>query len=60
MSVLDYIAKSEDFTLRCDMREHCSHTVTSFVWGLRFKIRHAMITGSYDLDTIEEAFDVTF
>jgi len=30
-----------------------------FAWGLRSKIRCAMITGSYDLDTVEEAFDVT-
>ena len=41
------------------MREHRSHTVIRFVWGLRSKIRHAMIIGSYYLDTVEEAFDVT-
>jgi len=40
------------------VREHRSHTVTKFVWGLKSKIRRAMITGSYDLDTVEEAFDV--
>ena len=40
------------------MREHPSATVTSFVWGLRLKIKRAMITGPYDLDTVEEAFDV--
>jgi len=59
MSVQDYIAKFEDLTIRCDVREHCSHTVTRFVWSLRSKIRRAMFTGSYDLDTVEEAFDVT-
>jgi len=40
------------------VREHCSHTVTRFVWGLRSKIRRSMIIDSYDLDTIEEAFDI--
>ena len=40
------------------MREHHFHTVTMFVWGLRSKIRYAMITSSYDLDNVEEAFDV--
>ena len=39
------------------MREHLSHIVTRFVWGLKTTIRLAMITGSYDLDTIKEAFD---
>jgi len=58
MLVQDYIAKFEDLTLYCDVREHPSHTVTRFVWGLKSKIRHVMITGSYDLDTVEEAFDV--
>jgi len=28
MSVQNYIAKFEDLTLRCDVREHRSHTVT--------------------------------
>jgi len=58
MSVQDYIAKFEDLTLCCDVREHHSHTVTRYVWGFRSKIRCVMITGSYDLDTVEEAFDV--
>ena len=40
------------------MREHHSHIVTRFVWGLRYNIRRDMITGSYDLDTVEETFDV--
>ena len=40
------------------MREHHSEIITKFVWGLRPKIRRAMITGSYDLDTVEKAFDV--
>ena len=52
MSVQDYIA------LRCDVREHRSHVVTRFVWDLRSKIRCDMIIGSYDLDTVEEVFDV--
>jgi len=57
MSVQDYITKFEDLTLHCDVREHHSHIVTRFVWDLRSKIRR--VTGSYDLDTVEEAFDVT-
>ena len=40
------------------MTEHPSETVTRFVWGLRPNIKRAMITGAYDLDTVEEAFDV--
>ena len=59
MFVQDYIVKFEYLTLHYDLREHRSHTVTRFVWGLRFKIRRVMITGSYDLDTVEEAFDIT-
>ena len=58
MSIQDYIAKFEDLTLRYDERWHRSHIVTSFVWGLRSKIRRPVITGSYDLDIIEEAFNV--
>ena len=40
------------------MKEHHSKTITRFVWGLRPKIRRDVIVGSYDLDTIKEAFDV--
>jgi len=40
-----------------NVREYHSETIIRLVWGLRPKIRHA-ITGSYDLDTIEEAFNV--
>ena len=56
--VQDYIAKFEDLTLHCDEREQSSHTVTRFVWGLRSKIRRVMITSPYDLDIVEETFDV--
>jgi len=59
MSVQNYITKFEDLTLYCDVREHRSQTITRFVWGLRSKIRRVMITDSYDLDTVEEAFDIT-
>ena len=58
MSFEDYIAKFENLTLRCNVREHHSQIVTRFVCGLRSKIRRAMIIGSYNLDTIEEVFDV--
>ena len=58
MSVQDYIAIFKDFTHRSDVREHHSETITMFVWGLQPKIRRGMITDSYDLNTVEEAFDV--
>jgi len=58
MSVQNCIVVFEDLTRHSDMREHCSQTITRFVWGLKSKIRRAMITNSYDLDTGEEAFDV--
>ena len=56
MSAQDYIIKFENLILRCDVKEHHSHIVIRF--GLRSKIRRDMITDSYDLDTVEEAFDV--
>ena len=59
MSVQEYIAKFEDLTLRCDVRKHRCHTVIRFACGLRSKIKCVMITGSYDLDTVEEPFDVS-
>jgi len=39
------------------VREHHYEIITMFIWGLRPKIRCTVITGSYDLDTVEEAFD---
>ena len=38
MSVHDYIAIFKDLTLRSDMREHHSETITRFVWVLWPKI----------------------
>ena len=32
--------------------------ITRFVWGLKSKIKRFIVTGSYDLDIVEEAFDV--
>jgi len=58
MSVQDYIAIFKELTQRSDVREHYSDIITRFVWGLRTKIKRVMITGLYDLNTIEEAFDV--
>jgi len=58
MSVHDYIAIFKDLTHRSEVREHPSKTITRFVWGLRLKIKRVMITSPYDLDTVEEAFDV--
>ena len=58
MFVSDYIVIFKDLTHRSEVREHPSETVTRFVWGLWPKIKRAMITGPYDLDTVEDAFDV--
>ena len=55
LSVQDYIVIFKDLIHRSDVSEHPSKTVTRFVWGLRPKIKRAMITGPYDLDTVEEA-----
>jgi len=40
------------------VREYHSETITRFVWGLRPKIKHDIITCPYNLNTVEEAFDV--
>jgi len=58
ISVHDYIIIFKNLTHRTEVREHPSEIVTRFVWGLRSKIKRAMITGPYELDTLEEAFDV--
>ena len=58
-SVHDYIAIFKDLTHRSEVREHPSETLTRFVWGLQPKIKRAMIIDSYDLDTVEEAFDLS-
>ena len=56
MSVRDYIARFEDLTRRCDVREHCSLTITRFVFDLRSDSKHVMITSSYGVDCIEDTF----
>ena len=58
LSVQDYIVIFKDLTHRSDVRKHHSETITRFVWGLRPKIKRAMITDPYDLDTVEDAFKV--
>jgi len=58
MSVQNYIAIFRDLTHHNDVTEHHSETIIRFVWDLWSKIRRAMITRSYDLDIVEEAFDV--
>ena len=40
------------------MREQHFKTIIKFIWDLRPKIRRAMITISYDLNIVEEAFYV--
>ena len=56
LSVRNYIARFEELTCRCDMREHHFWTIIKFVSGLRSDIRCAMITSSYSVDPIEDAF----
>ena len=58
ISVQDYITTFEDLIRHSDVKEHHYETITRFVWGLRPKIKCAMIIGPYDLDIVEEAFDV--
>ena len=62
MSIQITITIFKDLAYRSNVREHHSETITRFVRDLRPKIRHAMITGSYNcsynLNTIEETFDV--
>ena len=58
MSVHEYINIFKDLTHRSEVREHPSETLTRFIWGLRPKIKRAMITSPYDLDTVEVAFEV--
>ena len=59
LSFSDYIIRFEDLSRCCDVREHGSLTITRFDSGLRSDIRHAMITRSYSVDSVEEAFDFT-
>ena len=58
MFVYNYIDIFNNLTHCSEVREHPSETVTRFVWGLRPNMKRAMITGPYDLDTVEEAFDI--
>ena len=58
MSVHNYIVIFKGLTHHSEVREHPSETVIRFVRGLRPKIKCVMITGQYDLDTVEDAFDV--
>ena len=50
MSVHDYIVISKDLTTQSEVRKNPSEIVTKFVWGLRPKIKRAMITDPYNLD----------
>jgi len=56
MSVQDYIKLFDNLTIHCDMREDCYQTISRFCSGLRSDIRRAMLTISYHVDSIEEAF----
>jgi len=39
------------------VREYHFHIITKFISGLRSDIRHAMITNSYGVDSVEDTFD---
>ena len=56
MSVYDYITRFDDLTLCCDMRENCYQTISRFCSSLRSNIRRAMLTSSYHVDSVGEAF----
>jgi len=58
MSVHNYIVIFKNLTHHSEVREHPSETVIRFIWGLQPKIKRAIITNPYNLDTVEEAFDV--
>ena len=55
----DYIARFDDLTLRCDVREDHYQTIFRFCSGLRSEIRRAMLTSSYRVDSVEEVFHLT-
>ena len=57
MPVQNYIVIFEDLTRHCDVRGHCSQTITKCVSSLKSKIKCVIITSSHDVDTLEEVFD---
>ena len=57
MFVREYTARFEDLTHRYDVRENHSQTITRFVSDLRSNIRRAIITSSYSVGYVEDAFD---
>ena len=59
MSIRDYIARFNDLTLCFDVREDRCRTISWFCLSLRFDIRRAMLTSSYQVDSVEEAFHLT-
>jgi len=58
MSVQNYIAIFKDLTHRSDVREHQFEITTKFIWDLKPKLQRVLITSSYDLNTVEKAFDI--
>ena len=52
----DYIARFNNLTLHCDVREDCYQTIFRFCSGLRPDVRCAMLTSSYYVYSVEEAF----
>jgi len=56
MYVWDYIARFDDLTLRCDVREDCYQTISRFCSGLRSDIQRVMLTISDHVNSIEEPF----
>ena len=56
MSIQDHIVRFDDLILRCDVREDCYQSISTFCSGLMSDVRRAMLTSSYDVDSIDEAF----
>ena len=56
MFIRSYIARFDDLTLCCDVREGHYQTISRFWLGLRFDIQRAKLTSFYLVDFVEEAF----
>ena len=56
MSIRNYIVRFDDLTLRCDVRGDHYQTISRFCSDLRADIQRAMLTSSYHVDSVEDAF----
>ena len=58
-SIQDYMVKFDNLTLRGDVREDPRQTLSRFLWGLKPKIRQAMLANSYHVNSLLDAFKLT-